>query len=328
VSGVVIAAIGLYFTHSYNSRQHDARAYEARVQEMQTVEKFIPHLIGTDEAAKKGAIIAVATLGNQQLASRLGALYASPGTIDAIEVLLKTAEGETKTSLEVSLVNAYFTRGKILIDSWNNLEQAIRDYDRIQKIETDEAIKQRHSTLFLADTYNNRGYAHYLMGNHDRAIHDLQKALQVLPNYGLALRNLAVVYRDIDKLDLALTNFDLSLKSDPHPNTYTDRGILYAKQDNLDKAIEDFKRSIALNPQNFSAFYHLALAYAQQGDRPHTARAFRNASLLAPNPAEQHSLEQALNTIGSTTGNSTLLQQIQEDIAKMKYEPVNVEIRK
>jgi tetratricopeptide (TPR) repeat protein len=115
------------------------------------------------------------------------------------------------------------------------------------------------------------------------------------------------VYRDIDKLDLALTNFALSLKSDPHSNTCTDRGILYAKQGNLDKAIEDFKRSIALNPHNFSAFYHLALAYAQQGDRPHTARAFRNASLLAPHPAEQQSLEQALNTIGSTTGNSTLL---------------------
>jgi hypothetical protein len=142
VSGVIIAAIGLYFTHSYNSRQNDARAYEARVQEMQTVEKFIPHLIGTDEAAKKGAIIAVATLGSPQLASRLGALYASPGTIDAIEVLLKTAEGETKTSLEASLVNAYFTRGKILIDNGSNLEQAVRDYDRIQKNETDEAIKQ------------------------------------------------------------------------------------------------------------------------------------------------------------------------------------------
>jgi tetratricopeptide (TPR) repeat protein len=245
-----------------------------------------------------------------------------------IEVLLKTAEGETKTSLEVSLVNAYFTRGKILIDSWSNLEQAIKDYNRIQNIEKDEAIQQRHSTLFLANTYNNRGYAYYLMRNYDRAMNDLRKALQVLPNYDLALRNLAVVYRDTDKLDLALTNFDLSLKSNPDPNTYTERGMLYIKQRNFDEAIADFKRSIARNSHNFSAFYHLALAYAQQGDRPNTARAFRSASLLAPDPAQQQFLEQELETIGSTTGNPALLHQIQEDIATMKHEPVHVDSSK
>lgn len=53
LSAVVIAALGLYFTNVYNerasAREHQTKVYQTRILEMQTVEKFIPHLTGDEE---------------------------------------------------------------------------------------------------------------------------------------------------------------------------------------------------------------------------------------------------------------------------------------
>jgi hypothetical protein len=48
ISGMLIFVMGGYFTYSYNQQQ-------LRVQEIQTIEKFIPHLMGNDQS-KRAAI--------------------------------------------------------------------------------------------------------------------------------------------------------------------------------------------------------------------------------------------------------------------------------
>lgn len=332
LSGLIIAAMGWYFTQSYNNRQaallevqnqraHDTKQHETRVLELQTVEKFIPHLSGTDETAKMGAMIAVATLGNQRLASQLGTLYASPGSIEAIEALLQVAEEASKTSLQAALVTAYFMRAKQLIDSGSNLDRAIKDYNQIHELETAETIAKTRSIRFLADTYNNRGYAYFLLRQYDAATKDLMKALDAEPNYNLALLNLARVYERTGEVEKALTYFGRSLQSEPSTEAYTERGRLYARQGEGEKAIADFQESIALNPDNFRAFYQLGLAYAQQGNHDEMAKAFARATRLALDPEQQQWMEQLLDTIERTAPAPTLLQQMRGDIEKMKHAP-------
>src|SRR5205807_599239 len=75
LSSVVLAGVGVYFTNAY-------KAQEVRVAEAQVIEKLVTDLSGSNENAKKGALLTAATLSNKDLAARLGALYASPGTID------------------------------------------------------------------------------------------------------------------------------------------------------------------------------------------------------------------------------------------------------
>jgi hypothetical protein len=115
--GVIIAIIGVYFTYSYNSQHADllelqnrrssaARAYEMRILELRAGEKFIRHLTGTNETAKNGAITALAALGNPELPARLGESFASPGSIDTLEYLLKNTPGDSKVLVRQSLVNA------------------------------------------------------------------------------------------------------------------------------------------------------------------------------------------------------------------------------
>jgi tetratricopeptide (TPR) repeat protein len=78
VSGVLIAGMGLYATSSYNAQQ-------LKLQEIQTIEKFIPHLAGGDERRKRAAILALSSIGNTQLAAKMASLFASEGTVSALQ---------------------------------------------------------------------------------------------------------------------------------------------------------------------------------------------------------------------------------------------------
>src|ERR1700757_2317233 len=71
-SAVIIACTGAYFTWTYNLQQ-------LKLQEIQTIEKFMPHLAG-DEREKRAAILAISSLGNAKLAAKVASVFASSGT--------------------------------------------------------------------------------------------------------------------------------------------------------------------------------------------------------------------------------------------------------
>jgi S1-C subfamily serine protease len=95
LSTVIIAAIGLIFTQVYNIKQNERnealKQQEIRVAQIQTVERFIPYLTGTEEQ-KKIAILAINSLGNTDVATKLAALYPSEGTISALKVIARSGD--------------------------------------------------------------------------------------------------------------------------------------------------------------------------------------------------------------------------------------------
>jgi hypothetical protein len=90
LSSVLIAGMGLYFTHVYNTTQNEreinVKNQQNRIAEVQTLEKFMPHLLGSEES-KKVAILAISSLGNTELATRLANLYPSGGTVSAVATI-------------------------------------------------------------------------------------------------------------------------------------------------------------------------------------------------------------------------------------------------
>lgn len=102
LSSVVIAGIGLYFTHSYNAiesarksdleKQDNAnKTYQAQILEMQTVEKFIPHLTSKNEETKKIAILTISTLASSKVATNIGQLYKTKGTQEAVDIIMASS---------------------------------------------------------------------------------------------------------------------------------------------------------------------------------------------------------------------------------------------
>jgi len=102
LSAVVIAALGLYFTNVYNerasAREHQTKVYQTRILEMQTVEKFIPHLTG-DEERKKVALLALTSLGSPEFAARFAKLSPSEGTESAADVIMASAGSAEQTEI-------------------------------------------------------------------------------------------------------------------------------------------------------------------------------------------------------------------------------------
>ena len=111
LSSVVIASLGTYFTYTYNQKQDalelQAQANQTKILEMQTVEKFIPHLT-SDEKTKEIALLALTTLGNSEFATRFSQLSPSEGSFAAADTIMRS----TVTSEQKSIPNPITSTAK------------------------------------------------------------------------------------------------------------------------------------------------------------------------------------------------------------------------
>jgi tetratricopeptide (TPR) repeat protein len=299
LSSIVIAAIGIYFTSAY-------KAQEVRVSEAQVIEKLVPHLSGTSENAKKGALLAAATLGNNEMAARLGALYASPGTIEALEILFRKAKGEAKDLLEDSLIDAYFNRGLDIINTGGYYEDAIRDYNKIFKLKDEAEIKQRKGILFLSDCYLNRGVAYDRIEDYGKAVSDYEKSLQINPNYWHAYLNLGMVFgyrEDSEKSFVKALEYlnkaeQYSHTTEEKADVYLKRGNLYSENGDISKAIGDYGKYISIKSDDYVGYYKRAIAYEKNKDFGNAETDLKKAQRLAANPVQQKEVNGRLKEIG------------------------------
>jgi hypothetical protein len=102
LSSVIIALVGLVFTHSYNERQalrdQVVKEQQLRLAQVELVQKFTPQLTGS-ATDKKLAIIAIASLGNTELATNLAALDRSEGSREALEAIATAGKTEAERNL-------------------------------------------------------------------------------------------------------------------------------------------------------------------------------------------------------------------------------------
>lgn len=98
VSGMLIFVMGGWFTYTYNQQQ-------LHLQEIQTIEKFIPHLMGNDQS-KRAAILAISSLTNAELATKFAQIFSSPGTVSALQSLAENGTQKDKNIATDALARA------------------------------------------------------------------------------------------------------------------------------------------------------------------------------------------------------------------------------
>lgn len=98
VSGALIFAMGGMCTYNYNQQQ-------LRLQEIQTIEKFIPHLMG-NEQSKRAAILAISSLTNAELAGKFAQIFASQGTVSALQSIAENGSEKEKNIAADALARA------------------------------------------------------------------------------------------------------------------------------------------------------------------------------------------------------------------------------
>ncbi|MCC7527192.1 MAG: tetratricopeptide repeat protein [Candidatus Melainabacteria bacterium] len=95
ISGVFLFSAGGVFTYTYNQQQ-------LKLQEIQTIEKFIPHLTGSEQS-KKAAILAINSLADAKLAGKIASIYASSGTVSALQTMTRSGDDKDREIAQQAL---------------------------------------------------------------------------------------------------------------------------------------------------------------------------------------------------------------------------------
>ena len=116
-----------------------------------------------------------------------------------------------------------------------------------------------------ADYYNS-GVDHANKGEHDLAISDYTKAIEINPRHASAYCNRGVAYGEKDEYDLAISDYTKAIEVDPKfAGAYYNRGIAFSDKSEYDQAISDYSKAIEINPRFANAYCNRARNYYRIG---------------------------------------------------------------
>jgi S1-C subfamily serine protease len=111
IGGVLVAGIGFYATEVYDKRSKEAedrdRGRNVVAMELQTVEKFFPHLASPNETEKQAAIEAISSLANPELAAKMARVFGGSGARAALTNIVASAKTEKGSGVAIALSDLY-----------------------------------------------------------------------------------------------------------------------------------------------------------------------------------------------------------------------------
>jgi Tfp pilus assembly protein PilF len=122
-----------------------------------------------------------------------------------------------------------------------------------------EAIQLFEKSLAImptAEAYTYLGWSYSHMGDYKRAIEEAQKAIRIDPNYGNPYNDIGVYLIEQGKEDEAIPYFEKAMRATryccyqfPHFNL----GRIYLKNKMYEKARQEFKKSLEIDPDYLPA---------------------------------------------------------------------------
>ncbi len=129
-------------------------------------------------------------------------------------------------------------------------------------------------------------------GKLDEALVELEKAIELQPDYWQGHVNAAVVLIDQGKLDQAMARLKRVLQANPNrAHAYGSVGVALSRQGMLDEAIQHFKKAVELDPGYADAHANLAKILQKQGHLEEaTAHFFYAMNIQEDNPVAHFEL--------------------------------------
>jgi tetratricopeptide (TPR) repeat protein len=118
-----------------------------------------------------------------------------------------------------------------------------------------------------AETYWQRGTAHFAKGEIDLAIADYNKAVEQDSGYGFALIDLALAHLQKGEVDLAMADIDKACAQQKRcsPTTLSIRSAIYAEKGEFDRALQDLDEAIRLTPYVADIYVGRGSIYRRRG---------------------------------------------------------------
>jgi len=222
------------------------------------------------------------------------------GQVEEAIALLKEIIAERK-DFDVAYTNLanYYKEQKKLKEAAETLQEAYQNNPSSFRIITtygiilvdegryDEAIDILKKGLALIDydpeAWNYLGVAYWNKGNYDEALKAYEQALALDQNYPIVINNLGSLYLSIflktkqpDAHQRAVENFKKAIDLDPkYASAYNGLGAALRMAGDLDAAIDCWKKAVELKPDFSFPLYNLGLAYLAKGDKAQALNYFR-----------------------------------------------------
>jgi type IV pilus assembly protein PilF len=135
------------------------------------------------------------------------------------------------------------------------------------------------------------GTAYNAKGHFREGLEHFQRALKIDPKFTEAHNALGATYLELGQWDDAIREFDLVLKDDLYLTPFyalNNLGRAYYKKGDRPKAIEYYKKALAMKPDFGLAYYNLGLAYKDNKQMEEAIAAMRSAVTYAPTFLDAH----------------------------------------
>lgn len=257
-----------YFTRATKKNKYHARAFFSRGMVYFSLSEYDPAFMDFQQALAINPLLAEAHLeiGKVQLKRMM------PNQRGALASFSKAIDVNQKYA------NAYFHRG-LLRDEMMEPGKAIADLNKAiefnpgyyeaffyrarvfeKQYDYTNALKDVNTALFIkndfADGYNLRGLIYLKMGNYKNACSDFEQAVKGIEKPGKEYFNLGFAKSKIRDYNGALIAFNQSLEFAPGiALTHFERGNIWEKLGNTNKACQDWKKAADLyNPNAINKF--------------------------------------------------------------------------
>ncbi|MFT3743089.1 MAG: tetratricopeptide repeat protein [Pyrinomonadaceae bacterium] len=105
--------------------------------------------------------------------------------------------------------------------------------------------------------WNQRGETYFSMRQPEKALADLNKAIELKANYADAFYNRARVYAGKKENDAAIADYSKAVLFDPKMDiAWAFRALLYKEKGDLDKALADLTKAVELAPNDAYYLYN------------------------------------------------------------------------
>jgi import receptor subunit TOM70 len=151
-----------------------------------------------------------------------------------------------------------------------------------------EAIEQGISwKVGQAEAYNLRGTFKFLIGDSLGAKADLEKSLELVPNFVQSWVKIASVHMELGDAVSAFGDFETAIRHNPDDaDIYYHRGQVFFIMGEHDKAIADYQKSIELDDTFIFTHVQAAVAQYKMGEVAKSMAAFRRILKQFPDRGE------------------------------------------
>jgi tetratricopeptide (TPR) repeat protein len=174
--------------------------------------------------------------------------------------------------LEPKKADGYGCRASVLMQQQKK-QEAVQDLNQAIKLEPNNG-----------DYYFSRGLAQGGLDNHDAAIADYTKAIELINSdlaKSLTFAARASIYTSLDQPEKAIKDYDEAIRLTPDfAYHYYHRGRLYLKSGNLEKALADYSTAIQKDGKNQFFYHDRAKAYRKLGKDDLAVADEANAKLI------------------------------------------------